>query len=231
MTYAIDEYVVLRSLDGTVLEIITEDKKSIWSLPQEVQAPVLAALQKDKQEDEDLRETVSLYTFIRRDPDTDGSWLVDQAVENFNLPDQQNNYTDETLRWMPVVWNRTRREMYGRGLVEEHYGSFWTLSILSEALAMGCVTMADIKFLVRPGSLVDVQELNASQSGSYHYGEPDDVNAITSEKSRDIILIKDVLEIYKRHLGEVFMYLPSTMRDAERVKLTVVYTVALLKLP
>jgi hypothetical protein len=30
-------------------------------------------------------------------------------------------------------------------------------------------------------------------------------------------LIKDVLEMYKRHLGEVFMYAPSTMRDGERV--------------
>jgi hypothetical protein len=54
--------------------------------------------------------------------------------------------------------------------VEEHYGSFWTMSILTEALAIGCVTLADIKFLVRPGSLIDIEQLNAAASGTYHFG-------------------------------------------------------------
>lgn len=216
VAYAIDEYVLLRGLDGEVLEIITEDKKSVWSLPADIQAQVISALQLEAKDDETLRETVSLYTYIRKNPDAENQWIVNQSVEGVNLP-EENTYSAKEMRWIPVVWNRTRREMYGRGLVEEHFGSFWTLSILSEALALGAVTMADIKYLVKPGSLVDVQELNASGSGSFHYGEPEDVNAITSEKGRDMMFIREVIEGYKRHLGEVFMYLPSTMRDAERV--------------
>jgi hypothetical protein len=82
---------------------------------------------------------------------------------------------------------------------------------------MGCVSLADIKYLVRPGSLVNIAELNSSTSGSYHYGEADDINAISTDRQRDMALIKDVIETYKRHLAEVFMYLPGTMRDAERV--------------
>jgi hypothetical protein len=215
MNYAIDEYVVLRDLSGKVLKIITEDKKAVMSLPEDIRSAVIAGMDIDA--DADLTQiNVSLFTYIRRDPDNPEQWLVDQAVESIPVG-EQNIYNDQTLRWFPVIWNRTRREMYGRGLVEEHFGSFWTMSILSEALAVGAVTLADIKFLVRPGSMVDVARMNASASGTYHYGDPDDINAVTSDKNRDMMMIQDVIEAYKRHLGEVFMYLPSTMRDAERV--------------
>lgn len=214
VTYAIDEYVMLRSLDGTVTEIITEDKKLVMLLDAELQAQVIAELDLTP---EDLPEqTVSLYTYIRLNPENNKQWLVDQAVDAIPVG-TQNSYTEDSFRWFPLVWNRTRRETYGRGLVEDHYGSFWTLSILSEALAVGAVTLADIKFLVRPGSMIDIPELNAAATGTFHYGEQDDINAITSDKQRDIILIKDVMDRYTRHLGEVFMYMPSTMRDAERV--------------
>lgn len=212
--YAIDEYVVTRDLSGKVLEILTEDKKALIMLPQEIKAAVIAEL--DIEAEKVAETTVNLYTWIRRSEDDAETWVVDQAVEGFNVG-EQNTYKETDMRWLPIYWNRTRREMYGRGLVEEHGGSFWTLSILTEALAQGCVTLADIKFLVRPGSLTDVAGLNAAASGSYHYGEPDDISAISTDRSRDIVMIKDVIEIYKRHLGEVFMYLPSTMRDAERV--------------
>lgn len=212
-SYAVDEFSVLRSLDGTLMEVVTEDKKFLGALDPEVRQQVAAAL---KLKEDDLETVVSLYTWIRRDPDNPDKWYADQAVEDVPVG-EQNNFNTDNMRWMPVMWNRTRRELYGRGLVEEHYGSFWTLSILSEALAVGCVSLADIKYLVRPGSLVNVQELNSSQTGSYHYGEADDINAISTDRSKDIVLIKDVIEIYKRHLAEVFMYLPGTMRDAERV--------------
>ena len=213
MGYAIDEFMVLRSLDGQVEEVITEDKKFIATLDPEIRSQVVAEMNMDP---DDVSTTVTLYTWIRRDPDNRDKWVSDQSVEGIPVG-QQNSYTTESMRWIPVMWNRTRREMYGRGLVEEHYGSLWTLSILSEAMAVGCVSLADIKYLVRPGSLVNVQELNAAASGTFHYGEADDINAISTDRSRDIVMIKDVIDTYKRHLAEVFMYLPGTMRDAERV--------------
>lgn len=212
-SYAIDEFVVMRSLDGTLMEIVTVDQKLVSALPVDIQSEVMTEMNLTE---ENLNTVVKLYTWIRRDPQKPDSWYADQAVESSPVG-EQNKYTTKNLRWIPAMWNRTRREMYGRGLVEEHYGSFWTLSILSEALAAGCVTMADIKYLVRPGSLVNIQELNSSASGSYHYGEADDINEVTSNKARDLTMISQVIDSYKRHLAEVFMYLPSAMRDGERV--------------
>lgn len=211
-TYAIDEYFVLRSLDGTVLEIITEDKKTVGSLPTELYSQVIAEMDL---EEGDVETEVSLFTWIRKDPTSD-MWYVDQSVDAIPVG-EQNTYTTEKLRWIPVMWNRTRREMYGRGLVEEHYGSLWTLSILCEALAVGCVTLSDIKYFVRPGSMIDIKTVNESASGTYHYGDVDDINALSTDRARDMSLIENVIERYKRHLSEVFMYLAGTMRDAERV--------------
>jgi hypothetical protein len=213
MGYAIDEYYVMRSLDGTLLELITEDYKLLPALDPELQAAVVSALHL---EPDDTSTKLTLYTYVRRDPQNPDTWYVDQAVETIPVG-EQNTYKTDGMRWMPLMWTRTRREMYGRGLVESHYGSFWTLSILSEALAVGCVSMADIKYLVRPGSVINVPELNSSASGTYHYGEPDDINAITTNRTNDFRLITDVIQMYVRHLSEVFMYLPGTMRNAERV--------------
>lgn len=213
MSYALDEFMVVRGLDGTLEEVITVDKKFIATLPPELRQAVVAEL---KLEEDDVETIVNLYTWVRRDADNQDNWYVDQSVESIPVGEQAT-YTTDNLPWIPVMWNRTRREMYGRGLVEEHFGSFWTLSILTEAMAVGCVSLADIKYLVRPGSLVNVEELNKSASGSYHYGEEDDINAISTDRQRDIVMIKDVIDTYKRHLAEVFMYLPGTMRDAERV--------------
>lgn len=212
-TYAIDEYMVMRGLDGTLEEVITVDKKFIAALDPEIRAAVIKDM---KLKEDDVETIVDLYTWIRRDANDRDTWYVDQAVEAIPVGDQ-HTYKTDALPWIPVMWNRTRREIYGRGLVEEHYGSFWTLSILAEAMAVGCVSLADIKYLVRPGSLVDLERLNGSESGTFHYGEDGDINAISTDRQRDIVMIKDVIETYKRHLAEVFMYLPGTMRDAERV--------------
>jgi hypothetical protein len=214
--YCIDEFVVSRSLDGQLLELITEDQIALLALDPELKSEVVKALDIDLSEDGAENQNVSIFTYVRRDPEDKKRWLVDQAVENVNIG-EQNQYNEDNLRWIVCGWNRTRREMYYRPLIEEHYGSFWTLSILTEAMAVGCVTLADIKYLVKPGSLLDVAELNNSATGTYHYGMPDDVSAIETGKSRDVVLIKDVIDTYKRHLGEVFMYAPSTLRSGERV--------------
>jgi hypothetical protein len=224
-TYAIDEYVVLRSPDGMLLELITTDKKLFAALDPEIKAQVQSELNLP---DDDTTTILTLYTWVRRDPEDHDKWYVDQALDDTPVG-EQNTYTTDTLRWFPAVWRRTRREMYGRGLVEDHFGSLWTMSILSEALAVGGVAASDIKYLVRPGSLVNIQELNSGQSGSFHYGEADDINEVTSGKARDLQFIQAVIDGYRRHLSEVFMYLPGTMRNAERVNQTVIITVALYK--
>lgn len=215
-TYALDEYVLKRGTDGQLLELITEDKKAVLALDVEMRAKVIATM--NLAEDADLtEETASLFTYVKIDPENPKRYIVAQAIEGVPVPDSKGSYPADLLPWMPIVWNRTRREMYGRGLVEDYYGAFYAMSVLTEAIVTGGAMMTDFKFLVKPGSILDVVEMNAAASGTYHYGEPDDVKAIETGKVNDFRFIFELINWYKQVLGKAFLSLSSQMRDAERV--------------
>ena len=214
--YALDEYVVNRSISGEILEIVTIDSKALNALDDKIKPAVLAAMEVDA--DEDLNErSATIYTYIRVNPDNKEEFIVDQSVENVAVGDPSQTYKKALLPWIPCVWQRTRKEHYGRGLVEEHYGSFWALSVLMEAMVTGAAVMTDIKYLVRPGSMLDVTTMNKSASGTYHYGMPDDVAAVQTNKQADFAFINAIIQDYRRHLGKVFLSISSQMRDKERV--------------
>ena len=214
--YALDEYVVYRSVSGEILEIITTDTKAINALDEEIRDDVISAMELEA--DADLNEVVAtIYTYIRVDPDNSEQYIVDQTVENVPVGDPNQIYKKDLLPWIPCVWQRTRKEHYGRGLVEDHYGSFWALSVLTEAMVTGAAVMTDIKYLVRPGSVLDVTAMNNAASGTYHYGMPDDIGTVETKKANDFGFIQAIIQDYRRHLGKVFLSISSQMRDAERV--------------
>ena len=213
--YALDQYVVHRSMDGTVTEIITEDEKSLGSLDKELREEVMSVMEFES--DIDIHKTnVILYTYIHIDEENPLNLIVEQAVEHAPIKEPFTIERNKN-RWIPLVWQQTRREQYGRGLVEDHYGSLWAISVLSEAIVTGAAVMSDIKYLVRPGSVLDVVELNKAKSGTYHIGEPDDVQAIGTDKAKDLQFIQSLIEKYERLLGKAFLSMSSQMRDAERV--------------
>lgn len=214
--YALDEYVILRGLDGQTLELILEDKKSVLSLDDNIRGQVMSAMDLDV--DDDLtKKNVSLFTHIKLAEDSNETYDVVQSVEGIPVEGSETTYPAHLLPWMPMVWNRTRREIYGRGLVEDHYGSFYAMSVLTEAIVTGGAIMTDFKFLVQPGSILDVTEMNRAASGTYHYGEKDDVSVIETGKVNDLKFIFDLINWYKQTLGKAFLSLSSQMRDAERV--------------
>jgi len=212
--YALDQYVVNRSMDGTITEIITEDKKSLGSLEKELREEVMSAMDYDP--DIDIHKTnVSLYTYIRVDEENTDNLIIEQSVEHAPINEPFSIQKDKN-RWIPLVWQQTRREHYGRGLVEDHYGSFWAISVLSEAIVTGAAVMSDIKFTVKPSSMLDVVTLNSAKSGTYHMGEPDDIAAIGTDKAKDLQFIQALIEKYEKLLGKAFLSLSSQIRDSER---------------
>jgi len=213
--YALNEYVVQRSPNGDILEIITEDVKAINALDEEIRDTVIAELDLDADANMN-EETATIYTYIRIDEENPENFLVDQSVESVAVGDPAQSYPKDLLPWIPLVWKRTRKEHYGRGLVEDHYGSFWALSVLTEAMVTGAAVMTDIKYLVRPGSVLDVVAMNQAGTGTYHYGSPDDVGAVQTNKQADFQFIAVIIADYKKHLGKVFLSISSQIRDSER---------------
>ena len=214
--YAMDEYVIFRDLSGKLMEIITVDKKALLSLDTALMNEVIL---KDKTIDSSTDYTkhqVSIYTYIRRDPDNADMFLVDQSLESIPVG-VQDSYPEHLLPWIATYWNRTRRESWGRGLIEDHYGAFYAMSILVEALVTAGAIATDYKFLVKPGSMVDVIEMNNAPSGTYHYGNPEDVTALEIGKRTELETVMALVDMYRKQLGKIFLVLSSQMRDAERV--------------
>lgn len=213
-SYSLRDYVVVRDLSGEIIEIITRDCKSFETLSQEVR-DTLRSVDKHKYKKDACM--ITIYTCIKLD-ETDGRFAVTQAADTIALGnDEPIKYTKEELPWMPLTWNLLRGEDYGRGLVEDYAGSFHALEVLSEALIAIVGTAADIKWLVKPTSVLDVGVLNGSASGSYHSGEEGDVTAVQLNKSTDIQLVEQAVARLEQQLGQAFLLNSSATRQAERV--------------
>ena len=214
--YAMDEYVILRDTSGKLMELITKDTVSVESLDPILKAKVLKVATDIDETTDHIERRVNIYTYIRRDKEDSTTFLVDQSVDAIPIG-EQISYPENLLPWIPTCWNRVRREMWGRGLVEDHYGSFFGMSILVEALVIAGAIATDFKFLVKPGSTVDIVNLNNSASGTYHYGNVEDVKPIDLGKRTELEFVATLVDMYRKQLGKVFLVLSSQMRDAERV--------------
>lgn len=217
--YPLDQYVVVRALDGSVQEIITKDAKNLNTLDSDLKKKVIKSLSLEDSEVSKNRKAVDLYTHIKSDPDDDAYYIVSQSVENEVITEPYQILKTKS-RWMPQMWNLYRREHYGRGLVEEHYGTLYSISVLEESLTSGAAALSDQKYLVKPNSMINVQQLNESATGTYHMGNPGDVSLISKGEGNFMQLIANNIERHERILGRVFMNLASQMRTGDRVTAT-----------
>jgi hypothetical protein len=93
----------------------------------------------------------------------------------------------------------------------------YCIEFLSEALAKGMSIMADVKFLLRPGSVIDIDEIATAPPGEWLYGEEKDIYVLQLSKYADFKPIAEVLQEYKRRVGQAFLMNSATTRDKERV--------------
>lgn len=211
--YSTRDYCVVRDLSGTVIEFITRDTKAFETFTEEVQSKLKASDEQRKYED---GTDVELYTQVKLSSDS-GKYEVSQAADMVDLDVDTNQYAKKDLPWVPLSWNLTRGDDYGRGMVEDYRGAFAAVDVLSQALLEGVITAATVKFLVNPGSVVDIAELNKSANGTFHAGRDGDITTIKSDKHLDFQQVRQVLEDYTRQIAQAFLLNSAVTRDAERV--------------
>jgi len=211
--YSLRDYVIQRDMGGDFFKIITKDTHVVATLPDDIKNLVRLSTDVD---DDDLEQEVTIYTGIERQPD--GRWSVWQEIENyFRVPREIGVYTEEDLPWIPLTWNLVRGHDYGTGLVEEYAGDYHTYSSLAEALVNLSSIVSDIKILVNPMGQTDVEDLNDADSGTYVYGNADDISFLQLEKFQDMKFLHDQMETYSRRIGAGFLFNTAVVRDAERV--------------
>lgn len=211
--YSLRNYVVRRDVFGNVIELITRDRKDLYSFDKATQDSIQATRPIEMREEQD----VTLYTRILLGDDA--RYHVHQSADNYTL-DTKGSYHKDSCPYFALTWRLVEGEDYGRGLVESYAGDFNALSVLYQALVEGAAIMADIKWLVNPMGSTDVDELNDTPSGSYVSGMPGDIAGVQLDKSSDFQWVMNLVQTYEKRIGQAFMLASSVQRDAERVTAT-----------
>jgi hypothetical protein len=205
------DYCVVRDLSGVVIEIMTKECKAFETFHPTVQALLRT---KKAHEYEDSSDVV-VYTQIKLNED--GKFYAKQEAGLVELDTNGASWPRDVLPWIPLTWTLVRGEDYGRGLVEDYAGAFHAIEVLTQSLINLAAIMGDIKFLVNPASLVDVNALNSSEPGSYHSGKEGDVVAVQLNKANDANFIVTMIERYEKQIAQAFLLNSTITRNAERV--------------
>ena len=209
IVYGVRDFCIRRDLDGAMQECILRDTKKFGNLPLDVQTIMRAMGVKSYL---DTTEVV-LYSHYKFDGKR---WVFKQAADNVALADPKH-FTKEDLPVLPLTWSLARGEDYGRGLVEDNAIAFHNLDVLTAALIDLMAAIADIKFLVKTSSIIDVAAINKAERGTYHSGNEGDITVPEIGKRGDIKIMMEAITKWERDLSQAFLLNSASTRDAERV--------------
>lgn len=223
--YNLRNFCVVRDLSGQVIEIMTKESKAFETFHPRIQEQLRngnsALDQSIKNAERNNTKQyvdstmVDIYTQVRLEDD--GKFHVYQCGDHIILDTEGVFYTRDELPWIPLVWNLIQGEDYGRGLVGDYAGAFHAVNVLTSSLLNIAAIMGDIKFFVKPASLVDVDALNQSAPGTFHAGQEGDVTSLKIDKLNDAQFIMTLIERYEKQIAQAFLLMSATTRQAERV--------------
>lgn len=219
--YNLRDYVVARDITGRYVRVIVKDSKKFQFLPKDIREELTAKKGTTFDDDHDI----DLFTDIRWDSDRD-KYLIDQYAEDIKVSKVQGIYTEDTCPYIPLAWKLVRGENYGRGLVEDYSGDFHSLSTGETAILELFGIISQIKGLVDPAGLTDVNELNGAANGQWCSGREQDIGLLSFDKVGDLQAIDSINTRKEQRLSQAFLMDSAGIRDAERVTAEEVRVVA-----
>lgn len=211
--YKMSDFVVLRDFSGNPIEIITKEAVTKSTLPEDILTQLA--------EDEDMAdgEKVTIYT---RAIYKDGTWYEYQEVEEVFVDGSDTTYNDaKNLPLIPLRWTAINGESYGRGLVEQYLGDFRSLEALYQLLLEASSTMSRVIFGKRPGSTVDVDDVNKADNGICILGDLEqDITTLRVDKGGDLQVPMKMVQDLTARLEQAFLVASSAARDSERTTAT-----------
>lgn len=216
-THNLHRYVVSRSAEGELLEVILKQSISLQEAQKQLEgssipAERLAGLAAQTTSSGQV-PGIALFTGARRLPN--GNYEYFEEIEDIRIGEPQE-LTESKLPLIPLRFEPIYGASYGRGYVEEYDGALLVLEKVSQALAEGSLALSKIIFLIRPGSSTKASALRAP-NGSVKSGDGDDVSTIQAEKQADLSVALSVQQNYQTQLGHAFLLNSSIQRAGERV--------------
>lgn len=212
--FRLDRYVVKRDPMGNVLEIITHESVAPSTLPKKVLQSVQEASAGQGEDDLTNAKTLDLFTHMQRTAD---GWTSYQELRGRILPGSRATYPADKCPWLPLRFNRTDGESYGRSLVEEFFGDLRSLETLTRAIVQGSAAAAKILLLVRPNGSTKIKEVKDANNGAVISGDANDVTVLQLNKYADFRVAKDLMAELEQRLAGSFLMNNSIQRSAERV--------------
>ena len=217
--YRLDQYVVRRDVDGSVVELIyldwkpkeANDSAAYEAFDQHFFPSSLNAMSA-------LDEYQAYFNRV--------VWNDDEGTWDFYSEDVDGNMIDEgvfeTSPFMPLRWISVTGEDYGRSHVEEILGDIETLESYTESMIKGMVAASTFWIGVDPASPVDVDDMADYPSGSFVGVRPDQVYSISPAQSLSpqLSAAQQAVETMRREVSSAFLIGSSGIRSAERVTAT-----------
>lgn len=212
VVYTLRDYVVDRTSYGDVKAIIVKDEKVYGSLSPTMQQAASSDSRQYKDDD-----VVCFYVWSRLR--SDGKFEVTQWIEDTALSteDTKGIFPKERLPYIPLTWRISRGHNYGTGLVEEYAGDFKALEVLTDSFVRGLAVAADLKQLVNPGGLTDIEDLVQAPFGAYVHGRAEDISVPQLNKVADYKLLMEGIDSFSRRIARAFLLSSQVTRQAERV--------------
>lgn len=210
--YRLDKYVVRRSPDGKVREIIIRELITPEDVPTEIsQNPEAAAQNANKDPDKD---DIPLFTQAIL---VDKTWYVKQEVLGQTVPDSEATYPQDKCPLLALSWSLEDGANYGRGHVEETIGDWISYDSLCQSLLEGASAAAFLLFLLKKNSTTNLKDLKTARNGQFCSGNIDDIGVLKLDKAHDFRIAFDQAKEVEGRLSRAFLLQESIQRNAERV--------------
>ena len=208
--FRIDQYVCLRDERGAVLEAVVHERVYPSVLSDEVRAFCKVVVEAGKEND----KLTDLYTHIKRVGD---DLVTYQEINGIIVPKSEGKAPRDSAGWLALRWTAVPGSDWGRAHVSEYFGDLMSLEDLNKAIIQFAAVASRIVHIVDPNSMIDVEELNAAETGDYVTGYVDKIQSLQLDKAADFQVANTVAERIEQRLANAFLLRSGTVRDAERV--------------
>jgi len=217
------QYVVKRDFIGHLTEIIIKESMAYVSLPDKVKKQLEADTEVDFDETDEKKkiELKNVDVYTRCTKDGNNSFLVWQEIKGVVLNGSVKNYTKSTLPYIALRWSTVNNEDYGRGLVEQYLGDLRSLEGLTQTIVEGSGIAAQFIFGLRPGSTLNVEDLNNAQNGEFVLGDLErEVSVLQVNKGPDLQVPMQMIQEIEGRLSRAFLMVQGNIRQSERTTAT-----------
>jgi len=219
--YRLDKYIIRRSPNGDLKEIIIRELVTPDDIPDSVKNHPDAQQQQQQPTSQSLktaeahvRNDIPLFTHIIWNTKV---FEVHQEVLGLSIPGTEATYPEDRLPFLPLAWALNDGENYGRGHVEEHLGDFVAYDGLCQSLLEGAAAASLLIFLKKPNATTNLLDLKNARNGEFIEGNADDIGCLKVEKQPDFKFAYDTSKEIEGRLSRAFLLQEAIQRDAERV--------------